>query len=255
MRSDGRLLDPDSRDVLLVAGAPLSGPTAADVLHPDVPDDAQQGPDAARIERVLRSIRLGAAYDEPADEAGREPATVTAAIDLEGRWRLGPLHGRAAKERAQFIGATARAQERQRRLAEIDATLDREQAALDEAVAAVAAHDASITALDEWLRSVPSADPLRAAWTTIRERLEAELRDEKANAEAQATAHRARAEVAQVRGEVERLAARHDVPLVTEQLDALDERLRSLDDDLRRAVDEVRPLRRDLVRGHATGMT
>jgi uncharacterized protein (TIGR02680 family) len=248
LRSDGRLLDPDSRDVLLVAGAPLAGPTAADVLHADLPHDAQQAPDAAHIERVLRSIRLGASDDEAGDGAAREPGGVTASIDPEGRWRLGPLRGRAVKERAQFIGATARAQERQRRLAEIDATLDREQAALDDAVTAVAAHDASITALEEWVGAVPSADALRAAWTTIQERLEAELRDEKVNADAQATAHRARGEVAQVRGEVERLAARHDVPLVTERLDALDERLRGLDDDLRRAIEEVRPLRRDLAR-------
>lgn len=238
LRPDGRLLDHDSRDVVLVAEAALEGPTLADVLRPDVPDgsDGSERGDVSPgdVARVLRSVRLG---DDP---------RAAAAAGVDGRWRLGPLHGRAGKPIAQYVGATARAQERSRRLEEIDQALTREHATRDEAVRTMRECADAVEALEGWVRLLPSADPLREAWTRADTLREAEQRDEVANARAQAEAHRARDEAARVRAEAERLSAAHAVPLDHGELDALHERLRQLDDDLGGAVRDLAPLRRDL---------
>ena len=248
VRGDGRLLDADTLDVILAAHPqPPGSSTAAGVLRADVPEGA--GLAVADVERILSSIRLGSRdhdLDDDVDGAG---------VDTDGRWRLGPLHGRAAKECAQYVGVTARAQERRRRLAEIDAVADRERAVRAEAIATVAGRDADIAAVEAWVRTVPSAAALLGAWTRADERREAEDREERANAAAQAEAHRVRGEVVRARTEAEQLSVRHDVPLDRVQLAALTERLHALDRDLARAADAVRPLRRDLARWAADHRT
>ena len=241
VRSDGRLLDAHTLDVILAAQQrPPGSSTAADVLRADVPEGA--GLAVADVERILSSIRLGSPDHDLDDDAHG------AGVDTDGRWRLGPLHGRAAKECAQYVGVTARAQERHRRLAEIDAAADRARAVRSEAIATVAGRDADIAAVEEWVRAVPSAAALLGAWTRADERREAEDREERANAAAQAEAHRVRGEVVRARNDAEQLSVRHDVPLDRGQLAALAERLHTLDRDLGRAADGVRPLRRDLAR-------
>ena len=235
VRPDGALLDPESRDVLVVAGAPLTGPTAAAVLRAHVPEGSDVSTEV--VEGVLRTIRLASPEDE---EAG---ATV---VGQDGSWRLGALQGRAAKERAQFIGATARAQERQRRLAEIDAETARQQSMRDEAANVIAGCEQVIAALEDWVRRLPTGNELRGAWTRLQERVETEVREEQSNAEAQAEAHRARTTTAGVRAEAEQLATGHELPLDHDALDALDARLRSLEHDLRSACDAVPSIRRDV---------
>lgn len=235
VRPDGALLDPESRDVLVVAGSPLTGPTAAAVLRADVPEGSDLS--AEVVEGVLRTIGLASLED---DGAG---ATV---VGPDGSWRLGALHGRATKERAQFIGATARAQERQRRLDEIDAETARQQSIRADAANVIAGCEQAIATLEDWVRRLPAGIELRGAWTRLQERLETEVREEQANAEAQAEAHRARTTTAGVRAEAEQLATGHELPLARDELDAIDARLRSLEHDLRSAGDALPSISRDL---------
>ena len=235
VRPDGALLDPESRDVLVVAGAPLTGPTAADVLRVDVPQTSDLS--TQTVTTVLRSIGLSSLEDRP---------TGSTVVGPDGSWRLGALHGRAVKERAQFIGARARAQERQRRLAEIDSEAARQQASRDEAAGVIAGCEQLIEALEDWVRRLPSSIELRGAWTRLHERVETEVREEQVNAEAQAESHRARTATAAVREEAERLATGHQLPLAHHELDALDARLRSLEHDLRSARETVPSIHREV---------
>lgn len=110
---DGQLLEADTLDTVLVP-APLEDvPTLADVLRPE--------PDApvpsAVIEALLRSIALSPVLDQKA--ASRQ----TTSVDVDGGWRLGPLHGRWQKTAAEHIGMGARDAARRRRLADLDAAI------------------------------------------------------------------------------------------------------------------------------------
>ena len=109
---EGALLDPATLDTLLRPAAPVaSGRSLAAVLCAD-PAAAL---DAALIDRVLATV----AYGPTALGTGAQ-----AAIGADGSFVLGPLHGRAAKEQAEHLGAAARAARRARRLAEVRAALD-----------------------------------------------------------------------------------------------------------------------------------
>ncbi|HXH56230.1 SbcC/MukB-like Walker B domain-containing protein [Iamia sp.] len=162
------------------AGAGLhdaEGPTLADVLVPSVPDTS--GLDVARVGAVLRAIGLG---------------HLGVAVDRDGGFVLGPLRGTAAKDRPEFIGATARADRRRRRLAEIGqaltvlaARLEDQGAARDEVVARLAELDAAPATLP------PSVGLEHALATLRRSRSDAEAR---ADAAAAAQAEEAEAAVA-----------------------------------------------------------
>jgi uncharacterized protein (TIGR02680 family) len=220
VRPDGAVLSFDARDVALPVGPALDEPTLADVLRPDPAPGP--GVDAAVVTAVLRRVRLPDSVTDSGD----------AAIGRDGTWSLGPLHGRAAKETAQYVGLTARAQERERRLGEVDHQIAAARLTLDEAAAEIEALTVRIDGLVGWLRRLPSTDALRAAWTKVGERRAVERSEESANEIAQADAHRARQAAAQVRAEVDQLAVRHDLPADAGQLAALEERLRHLARDL-----------------------
>lgn len=243
VRPDGRVLDADQRDVLLHVVAPATGATLADWLRP-VPD-ADTGVAPETVALVLAGIAIA---DVDVDASA---AVDVVAVGVDGSWSLPPLRGRAEKPAAQYIGATARAQERRRRLAELDRLLTEQQAALADAETELADLDARIDRLVDWLRRLPSAADLMAAWTRLDERREAESRAEADNATAQRSAHEARDRAAQARAEVRTLAVTHDLPDEPAALDALDQRLRDLAADLRDSVGSIRSLRRDLERWRA----
>ena len=142
---DGTLLDAD--DAVLVPAAsqePAAGSneraagdrtsphplprTLAGALLP-----LTDGPVAAEIiAGVLTRIVLGAAdgdardYDAPGGEG--------AAVGFDGRFALGPLRGRHRVDVARYIGAAARAANRARRLAELDARCSPSSTARDRAL-------------------------------------------------------------------------------------------------------------------------
>jgi uncharacterized protein (TIGR02680 family) len=113
---DGALLDADDT-VLLSAGiAPRADGGLTRVL---VPAPAAEGAGGAKVPAAhVASILAGIGAGEDGD--------VWVAAD--GRWRLGPLHGRWRKPAAEHIGRAARERARARRLAELEAQL----AALEE---------------------------------------------------------------------------------------------------------------------------
>jgi len=234
LRSDGRLLDPGLHDTLLVGHTPASKPTLSDVLRVDLPNDSDVAEEDVRA--VLNAIHLG-------DDTDAE-----AAIGTDGTWRLGPARGRATKAAAQYIGATARAHERARRLTEIDQELQRQREVRDTAQEAAGRAENAIKALESWVLSVPADSRLREAWTRLAEQVDAELREESANRDAQHEAHNRRDATAQAHTMLTALAQQHDLPVDKSSLAALKERLEQLRADLSALERRIPQLRRDLVR-------
>ncbi|HET8615167.1 MAG TPA: TIGR02680 family protein [Actinomycetales bacterium] len=220
IRPGGRLLGADHLDVVLTAGdgPRAGGPTLATQLVPDLPADC--GLEVDDVQRVLMAVGCA---DAPSSDAW---------VGTDGRWRLGPAHGRAHKEVAQFIGATARAQERQRRLAVLDAAIaetiqrrevaDRERQKLDRA----------IEALQLWIAAVPSGQALVRARATVETCRATEVQDEAANRLAHEAAHTARLATVRARTSMESLATEQQLPADTRALDAYEQELRALDDAL-----------------------
>ncbi|GID70146.1 hypothetical protein Acy02nite_80270 [Actinoplanes cyaneus] len=127
------------QDAYLRAGPPAPGATLTAVL---VPEDQRLVP-AARITAALTGIALG-------DLTG--PSGVTG----DGRWAQGSGAGRFAKDRPEFIGATARAARRAARLADCDRRLARLGADLAEVERAREARRGTLTAIDQAGAALPS---------------------------------------------------------------------------------------------------
>lgn len=156
---------PGDSDAHLHPGAPVPGPSLADVLRPE--EDAAV--DADRVAAVLRSVALGA-----------ELTAAAAAVSPDGRFAHGITAGAHRKEHAEYIGATARARRRaeriarcEARIAELDAGItacDRRHAALAdrldahaEARAALPRTGAITAALREEIRAAGHLRATRAA--------------------------------------------------------------------------------------------
>ncbi len=220
LRPGGLLLDAEHHDVVLVGAADPSG-GLNDLLVPDLPPDCDLT--AEEVRGVLAAISV---EDDPA---------ALAVIGPDGTWRLGPAVGRAAKDRPQHVGATARAAERERRLAALDAAIAAERTVLAEAERALSALEADAAALEAWIGRVPSGGALIRAWARLDERRGAEVRDEQANRTAQEAAHAAREATSQARRELGRVSAEQELPADRVALDALEQRLRGLQEGLREA--------------------
>ncbi|HEU5002360.1 MAG TPA: TIGR02680 family protein [Actinomycetota bacterium] len=165
---EGHLLDASTLDTVLT-GTPSGGQSLTAWL---VPDPAGPLPPAV-VARALAAVGAGA-------------GTGSAWVDLDGSWANGPLSGRWAKTAPEFVGASARAAARARRLVEIDRAL----AELAVALAAARAAEASLAALGRQIegaeRSFPVPTGLRDALRD-RDRLARAL-EEAAQVAAQAAA-------------------------------------------------------------------
>ncbi|MGH9076479.1 MAG: TIGR02680 family protein, partial [Acidimicrobiales bacterium] len=101
----------------------------------------------------------------PEDAVGRALAGIAAAsaVSPDGRWRVGPLHGRWSKDTAEYVGATARSEARRRRIGALTAEIE----ALDATLGDLAAEDRTLVAelarIDDAERAWPSPDRLRDA--------------------------------------------------------------------------------------------
>lgn len=235
IRPGGRLLGPDHLDVVLAAAREQAGAhTLAEYLVPDVPADS--GVDADDVRRVLASIGTG------------DDVSSTAWIGVDGSWRLGPAHGRARKERAQFIGATARAQERVRRLAVLDTAIEEQERTAEGAHRERAALDSAIAELQAWVARVPSGQMLIRLRSQLETRLEIETKEGADNRSAQESAHAARVATAEAGSGLDRVAAEHDLPSEASRLDAVEQELRGLAEALREAGRSISPLRATIER-------
>ena len=176
---EGVLLDPDTLDTLLRPSAPVArGTTLGAVLSAD-PAAAL---DATLIDRVLATVAYG-----PTAVGTAAPA----AIGADGSFVLGPLHGRAAKEQAEHLGAAARAARRARRLAEVRAALEALAARQSEIDALLARLGERAAVLDAELAAFPSAAALDAALRSlgVAVAVEGRANTEHEQAEAEATRH------------------------------------------------------------------
>ncbi|MBT2526868.1 TIGR02680 family protein [Streptomyces sp. ISL-99] len=119
----------------LRAGAPVSGPSLADLLRPEAPDTGDAIPTAARITAVLRSVAVTEDLDSGIPQ-----------ISPDGRYAAGVLVGAHTKEHAEYVGATARARRRAARIAACETLLAELSAQLDELARAQARTDAALDA-------------------------------------------------------------------------------------------------------------
>jgi uncharacterized protein (TIGR02680 family) len=148
---DGRLLDPDTRDVIAVPGPAIEN-SIAGLLVPavDASDPQASALSAEVIAAVLGAVSAIERADGPYATCG-------------GRWGLGPLRGSWAKDNAAYIGHGAREEARHRRLAELALLIDTATSAVGSAEAAVGAVAARQAALDSLLAAAPTDSDLRAA--------------------------------------------------------------------------------------------
>ncbi len=234
VRPGGLLLDPGQHDVVLAATAEAAASGGMDdLLVPAVDSDLDVSVDDVR--RVLAAIG-----------DGRDPGA-PAWVRRDGSWRLGPAHGRAQKERAQYVGATARAQERARRLATLEAAIEEQRSLRDSTVAEEERLQDALGALSDWVDAVPTGRNLLGAWARLDERAAAEEREELDNQRAQVAAHDARTVTAAARERLARVAAEQELPEARSRLDAVEQELRALDGDLRDALGAEVPLTERLV--------
>ena len=116
----------------LRAGAPVNGPSLADLLRPEAPEGDAAIP-AARITAVLRSVAVTGDLD-----------TGIPQISPDGRYAAGVLVGAHSKEHAEYVGVTARARRRAARIAACETLLAELSDQLDELARAQARTDAAL---------------------------------------------------------------------------------------------------------------
>lgn len=177
---DGRLLDAAGEVVVVAAAASASAGAASagagghlgEVLRPSLPpgdDDAL--PSATLVDRLLAGIgarpaggsagagAAGIASTAPDDGPDERSTWVSA----DGRFRIGALRGRWHKEAPAFIGHAAREAARQRRLAELDASIAAAQSRLDTQTVELDVLGGRQRRLDDELTRAPVDDDLRHA--------------------------------------------------------------------------------------------
>ena len=169
---------------------------------------------------------------------------IPAVVGTDGSWRLGPLTGRSTKPVAQYIGATARAAERARRLAELDALIDALAATRDAARDAETAAREARAAIEAWLTGVPSAGALSTAWTRLDERERVTAQADRRAAEAEEVAVQGPGRGGGAAPRSGRAGRGPRSPDGGRPLAARRERLRSLDAALSRMPTRAAPLRR-----------
>jgi uncharacterized protein (TIGR02680 family) len=171
--ADGTVLGGDTRDVLLRAGAPVTGSSLADALRP-VPSD---GVSAATLDRLLRSIGLG------------EAEGAHSYVCTDGRWRLGVARGAHAKDAPEYVGAGVRAATRQRRIAALTGRIEELEAEFERERAERLLIEERRDRLRRAVREAPPARPLTDAWAAYDQatgetaRLTAELSSARREAE------------------------------------------------------------------------
>ncbi|MGW5465689.1 TIGR02680 family protein [Streptomyces sp. NPDC003996] len=199
--ADGALVDPGTRDTLLLAGPALpEGPTLASALRPAPQPGC--GVTSEQVEHLLTAIALA-----PAEET-----TAHDAVYYDGSWRLGILSGRHHKSDAEYVGAAVRAETRRRLLAELEERLTHTEQRLADARHELTEADARRRALRLAEQNFPRARGLADAWSRA-ESDERTLRDMTAKAtRAARVAGEARALAVAARAEADATATAHDLP-------------------------------------------
>ncbi|GAA1205539.1 TIGR02680 family protein [Rhodoglobus aureus] len=149
---DGTLHDPANGEVLLRAVAPVAGPSLLDVLQVELPSDTSV--DEAAVDAVLASIAL------PNDD---DDDTADVSVSVRGHFRLGPARGRWSTVAARYIGETARAAARERRLVAARAEHEIAEVAASSVREELHLLEQRLRTIDREVLALPSARDLDAA--------------------------------------------------------------------------------------------
>ena len=222
----GGLADPEALDAFAIpAGTVPDGPRLSAVLVPAPAPDS--GLDAATVAGVLDRLALGSL------DTGDGVAS-------DGRFRLGVLAGRYAKEQAEYIGVTARAERRRRELARIDGELERLAGERQAAIAAEAAAARRLAALDQLVEGIPRTMALVAGLRELDRETGAFQAAEDSLEQARRAARADSERLRQAEGERDAAARAAAVVAVTERLEAVSEALEEFGALGRDAVDAAR---------------
>uniref|UniRef100_UPI00082DCA55 TIGR02680 family protein n=1 Tax=Rhodococcus phenolicus TaxID=263849 RepID=UPI00082DCA55 len=182
------------------------GRTLADVLVAE--------PDAGVAEQRVRDLLASIALT-PADES------VAVAVDADGRFRQGVQVGRHAKAHAEFIGTTARARRRQRRLADLDAMIVEARAAVEALGADRRRLGEQLTRLERAASALPRTGTVSAALRKVTECAGALRTATDSAAAADRDFDQALAEHAAREQQVRAAAVAHRTPHTARELDAV----------------------------------
>ncbi|MFF3518371.1 TIGR02680 family protein [Streptomyces sp. NPDC002573] len=214
-------------DGYLHARTPVDGPSLADLLRPE---DGTPIP-AARITAVLRSVAIAPG-----------PGSGTAQITPDGRYVAGILVGAHTKERAEYVGATARERRRAARIAACEALLAELVAALDDLARAQARTEARLEEYTAARAALPRTTGITAALREL-DKAAARLRATREAADAaQASYDEAVAACAVAERTVRRTAAEHGI--APDRVDAVETATRAFET----AVRELAARRREHAR-------
>lgn len=149
MTPEGRVLDHDVLDAAVVTGEPAPGRTLADVLVP-----TPTGGVRSELVRALLA-RVGLVDDGAEPDTGQDTW-----VSVDGRFGIGTLRGAARRDEVAYLGETARAQTRARRLAALDARLGQITGEIERLDAALTATTQRRDALEAELAAFPPATPV-----------------------------------------------------------------------------------------------
>ncbi|MDX3643621.1 TIGR02680 family protein [Streptomyces sp. MB09-02B] len=248
VHADGTVLDPGTRDTLLIPGTPAAEPTLARALRPVAAPDSGVG--VEQVRRVLEAVALvgdRAGYSGSADG----PHTV---LGTDGSWKLGIARGRHAKPAAEYVGAEVRAETRRRTLAELDrqlAVVEDESTRSEHGLRVLTDHRDQVA---DALRRPPAARGLTDAWarTAEAERAADSLHGQAAAATREAEQARTRAVAA--RRETEATASAHGLPADPTALDTVRLALRGLGQGTEQLRRRIRAVAKT-ADGHGAGRT
>ncbi|MFE2571543.1 TIGR02680 family protein [Streptomyces mirabilis] len=226
----------------LRAGAPVSGPSLADLLRPENPDnlgdpenpgapEREAAISAARITAVLRAVAVTGDLD-----------TGTPQISPDGRYAAGVLVGAHTKEHAEYVGATARARRRAARIAACETLLAELAAQIDELARAQARTDAALEAYAAARAALPRTTGITQALREL-DKATARLRATRDAADASQASYDESVAARSVAERVlRRTAAEHAIEI--ERVDAVETATRSFET----AVRELAARRREHAR-------
>ncbi|MET9019137.1 TIGR02680 family protein [Actinopolymorpha sp. NPDC004070] len=193
--ADGRVLAPDTNDVVVRTDLPAGGADLTSVLRP-VPG---HGVSEAVLTRVLEAVGFG-------------PSDAHSWISVDGRWRLGALGGAHTKNRSEYIGASVRAATRERRIAELRSQVGTLEAALAAHRGTRAEVEQDRDRLRRVLEAVPPGRDLTGAWSTYESAVEETTRRRGVLAAATRAAEQAWAGAVQLRARVQTKATAEGLP-------------------------------------------
>ena len=270
--------EPDGDTWLAAAATPVGSPpsgaadgrTLAAVLVPDPPRGS--GLAAETVAAILEAVPLAtldrrsgtdttgddtargpAPARGPASAAGPAPLGARVAVDPAGGFVLGPLAGRAGKDVPEYIGATARAERRARRLAELDERTAAFEADRSGAADAIATVDARLAGFEQGEASLPDPHPLRRALDAAIGAT-GRLVERRADARrAEETLAEARPAVTEARARLDRTAQERALRPERDVLDAAERGVERFGDAARSAVNDLRAVieRRERAEGAA----